>query len=153
MATAQRCPACPLRSRGARARRSAHREEWDCGDLCRETRRRPRVPVYRYSITVAGNSQAPADVPDSRTTQRGEPMSEKKAFLDAWEREAATTVKVLRAFPTGKENMKPHATCRSAQELAWTFAFEGVAATQALQGEFKFPPANMPAMPDTWQGT
>src|SRR5947208_1843013 len=88
-----------------------------------------------------------------QTTQRGEHMSEKKAFLDAWEREAATTVKVLRAYPGGKETMKPHTTCRSAQELAWTFAFEGVAATQALQGEFKFPPANMPAMPTTWQGT
>src|SRR2546422_4441806 len=80
-------------------------------------------------------------------------MNEKQAFLDAWEREAATTVKVLRAYPGGKETMKPHATCRSAQELAWTFAFEGVAATQAVQGEFKFPPANMPAMPDTWHGT
>src|SRR6266550_680470 len=76
-----------------------------------------------------------------QTTQRGDHMSEKKAFLDAWEREAATTVKVLRAYPGGKETMKPHTTCRSAQELAWTFAFEGVAATQALQGEFKFPPA------------
>src|SRR3989442_15504844 len=80
-------------------------------------------------------------------------MSEKQAFLDAWEREAATTVKVLRAYPGGKETMKPHATCRSAQELAWTFAFEGVAATQAGQGEFKFPPPKMPAMPHTWQGT
>src|SRR3981081_3020101 len=90
---------------------------------------------------------------DSRTTQRGELMSEKKAFLEAWEGEGATTVKVLRAYPGGKETMNPHATCRSAQELACTFAFEGVAATQALQGEFKFPPANMPAMPDTWQGT
>ncbi len=68
-------------------------------------------------------------------------MSEKQAFLDAWEREAATTVKVLRAYPGGKETMKPHATCRSAQELAWTFAFEGVAAAQAIQGEFKFPVA------------
>src|SRR5438034_9075698 len=80
-------------------------------------------------------------------------MSEKKAFLDAWEREAATTVKVLRAYPGEKETMKPHTTCRSAQELAWTLAFEGVAATQALQGEFKFPPANMPAMPTTWSDT
>jgi len=80
-------------------------------------------------------------------------MSEKKAFLDAWERETATTVKVLRAYPGGKETMKPHTTCRTAQELAWTFAFEGVAATQALQGEFKFPPTNMPAMPKTWSDT
>src|SRR5258706_13950754 len=80
-------------------------------------------------------------------------MSEKKAFLDAWERETATTIKVLRAYPGGKETMKPHTTCRTAKELAWTFAFEGVAATQALQGEFKFPPTNMPAMPKTWSET
>src|SRR6266540_2965573 len=80
-------------------------------------------------------------------------MSEKKAFLDAWEREAATTVKLLRAYPGGKETLKPHDTCRSAKELAWTFAFEGAAAAQAVKGEFKFPPTNMPTMPDTWQGT
>ena len=79
-------------------------------------------------------------------------MSEKQAFLNAWDREAATTVKVLRAYPMGKENMKPHDSCRSAKELAWTFVFEGVAAADAVKGEFKFPPKNMPAMPDTWQG-
>src|SRR6266487_5055679 len=80
-------------------------------------------------------------------------MSERKAFLDAWEREAATTMKLLRAYPGGKETLKPHDTCRNAKELAWTFAFEGAAAAQAVKGEFKFPPANMPTMPDTWQGT
>jgi len=79
-------------------------------------------------------------------------MSEKKAFLDAWEREAATTVKVLRAFPAGQENFKPHDTCRSAKELGWTFVMEGAAATQAVQGEFKFPPANLPPMPSSWSG-
>src|SRR6267142_2028476 len=82
MAAAQRCPACLLRSRGARARRSVHREEWDCGDRCRETRRRPRVPVYWYSITVAAR----------------------------------------------------------------------LASAQAAQGEMKYPPPNMPAMPAHWRG-
>jgi uncharacterized damage-inducible protein DinB len=65
-------------------------------------------------------------------------MSEKQAFLDAWDRETATTMKVLRAYPGGKDTLKPHDTCRNAK------------ATQAVQGEFSFPPKNMPAMPDSW---
>lgn len=79
-------------------------------------------------------------------------MSEKQAFLTAWEREAATTLKVLRAYPSGKEDLKPAANCRSAKDLAWTFVFEGVGGSQAVQGEMKSPPPNMPPMPTTWQG-
>lgn len=80
-------------------------------------------------------------------------MSEKQAFLDAWAREAATTLKVLRAYPEGKTDLKPHPTSRSARELAWTFVFEGIGGSQAVQGEFKFPPPGMPAaMPSTWPG-
>jgi uncharacterized damage-inducible protein DinB len=78
-------------------------------------------------------------------------MSEKKAFLDAWDRESATTMKVLRAYPGAKEGLKPHDSCRSAKDLAWTFVFEGIAGAQAVQGEMKFPPPNMPAMPANWQ--
>jgi uncharacterized damage-inducible protein DinB len=79
-------------------------------------------------------------------------MSEKQAFLQAWDREAATTMKVLRAFPSEKADLKPHPSCRSAKELAWTFVFEGVAGAQAAQGEMKFPPPNMPPMPPNWSG-
>ena len=79
-------------------------------------------------------------------------MSEKQAFLDAWAREAATTLKVLRAYPEGKTDLKPHPSCRSAKDLAWAFVFEGIGGSQAVQGEMKFPPPNMPPMPSTWQG-
>lgn len=78
-------------------------------------------------------------------------MSEKQAFLDAWDRESATTLKVLRAFPEGKTTLKPHDDCRSAKELAWTFVFEGFGGAQGVQGEVKFPPP-LPPMPDTWNG-
>lgn len=78
-------------------------------------------------------------------------MSEKQKFQDAWDRESATTLKLLRAFPADKIDLKPHPTCRSAKDLAWTFVFEGVAGSQAVQGEMKFPPPNMPAKPATWQ--
>jgi uncharacterized damage-inducible protein DinB len=79
-------------------------------------------------------------------------MSEKQKFQEAWDRESATTVKLLKAYPQDKMDMKPHPTSRSAKDLAWTFVFEGVAGSQAVQGEMKFPPPNMPPMPSTWQG-
>ena len=79
-------------------------------------------------------------------------MSEKQQFQDAWDRESAVTLKVLKAYPQDKTDMKPHPTCRSAKELAWTFVFEGVGGAQAVHGEMKFPPPNMPPMPSTWQG-
>lgn len=77
-------------------------------------------------------------------------MSEKQKFEEAWQREAATTLKVLRAFPPDKMDFKPDPSSRSARELAFTFIFEGVGGSQATQGEFKFPPPGMPEMPATW---
>ena len=77
-------------------------------------------------------------------------MSEKKAFEEAWARESATTMKVLRAYPQDKMDLKPHPTSRSAKEVAYTFIFEGWGGSQAVQGEMKFPPPGMPPMPASW---
>ena len=77
-------------------------------------------------------------------------MTEKEQFLGTWEREVPTTLKVLKAYPAAKADLKPHPKARSAKELAWTFVFEGVGGAQALDGELKFPPKNMPPVPDTW---
>src|SRR5258708_163869 len=130
MAAARRCPAYRLRSPGARARRSAHREEWDCGDRCRETRTASRSGVLvHYNICPSPASPARCGRFQGRLNEE-RVMSEKQAFLDAWDRESATTLKVLRAFPEGKTGMKPHESCRSANELAWTFVFEGFGGAQ-----------------------
>lgn len=77
-------------------------------------------------------------------------MNEKEAFLTAWEREAAVTLKVLRAFPPDQADFRPVPTTRSAKELAWAFVFDGIAGSQGIEGELKFPPPNMPPVPDTW---
>lgn len=79
-------------------------------------------------------------------------MTEKEQFLGVWEKEYPTTVKVLRAYPGAKADMKPHQRARSAKELAWTFAFDGYGGMQAVDGELKLPPTNMPAMPEKWDG-
>ena len=51
-------------------------------------------------------------------------MTEKEQFIQSWEREFQTTLKVLRAYPTDKLDLRPHERSRSAQELAWTLAAE-----------------------------
>jgi hypothetical protein len=79
-------------------------------------------------------------------------MNERKAFLDAWDRESAMTLKLLRAYPSDKLDFKPHPLARTAKELAWNFVFEGVGGSQAVEGEMKFPPPNMPPQPPNWQG-
>lgn len=46
-------------------------------------------------------------------------MTEKETFLNTWEREFQTTLKVLKAYPPAKLDLKPHERSRSARELAW----------------------------------
>jgi uncharacterized damage-inducible protein DinB len=72
-------------------------------------------------------------------------MTEKEQFLGALEREFPTTLKVLKAFPPSKAELKPQARCRSARELAWTFVVEQRASEQALDGAIDF--GKMPGAP------
>jgi uncharacterized damage-inducible protein DinB len=71
--------------------------------------------------------------------------SRKQQFLNALTREHATTLKVLRAFPSAKSEFKPHDRSSSARQLAWTFVMEQGLMMGALTGELKitgkFPPA------------
>ena len=74
-------------------------------------------------------------------------MTEKEQFLGALEREIPTTLRVLKAYPAAKADLKPHAKCKSAKELAWMFVTEQKASEQALDGGIEF--GNMPKGPDT----
>ena len=76
-------------------------------------------------------------------------MTEKDQFLSTMAREFPTTLKVLKAFPTGKAELKPHAKARSARELAWAFVTEQKACDMALDGALELgkmpkPPATLP---------
>jgi uncharacterized damage-inducible protein DinB len=79
----------------------------------------------------------------------GRPMSEREMLLGMWEREFPTTMKVLRAYPAGKGDFKPHERSKSAKELAWTFVVEEqVGIAGALAGSIDFskvppPPATL----------
>jgi uncharacterized damage-inducible protein DinB len=74
-------------------------------------------------------------------------MTEKDQFLSTMEREFPVTMRVLKAFPAGRSDLKPTAKCRSAKELAWTFVIEQKASEQALDGAINL--AKMPTAPDS----
>ena len=75
-------------------------------------------------------------------------MSEKDQLLGVLEREVPTTLKLLKAYPAAKGDLRPHERSKSARELAWVFVSEGFMADGALQGRIDFSQP-MPSAPAT----
>lgn len=48
----------------------------------------------------------------------------KRVFLDAYDQEHAITMRVLRAYPADRLDLRPHTACRTVRELAWVFVME-----------------------------
>jgi len=77
--------------------------------------------------------------------------SPKQQFLDAYDQEHAKTMRVLRAFPESRLDLRPHERSKNAKELAWVFVAErglGQAVltnrlAEAMEGE-------MPGPPESW---
>jgi uncharacterized damage-inducible protein DinB len=51
-------------------------------------------------------------------------MTELQRFIDTFEKEYQTTLRVLRAFPPDQQGLKPSPKSMTALELAWIFASE-----------------------------
>lgn len=79
-------------------------------------------------------------------------MTAKEQFLSAYDREHATTMRVLRAYPTDKLDMKPAEMCKSARELAWVFVLERGLGQMVFNDVFaKGGPAGAtPSAPESW---
>jgi uncharacterized damage-inducible protein DinB len=77
----------------------------------------------------------------------------KERFLAVYDREHRTTMRVLRAFPADKAELRPAAMCKSARELAWMFAQERGLGTHVF-GHDVFakggPSGKLPDAPDSW---
>ena len=71
-------------------------------------------------------------------------------LIDACEREHAKTVRVLRAYPSDKWELRPHAMCKNAKELAWMFVLELGAMQRILTTGLDFSkPPSFPPPPET----
>jgi uncharacterized damage-inducible protein DinB len=78
----------------------------------------------------------------------------KETFLADYEKEHAVTLRVLRAFPAEQAGLKPHANCRTAREIAWTFVLERGLGTAVLKNQLAGGvPAGRtpPAPPERWE--
>ena len=79
-------------------------------------------------------------------------MTEQEMFINAWEREFGTTMKVLRQMPPEKADFKPEAEkTKTAKDLASVFIGELNIVEDAVKGEIDFtatgrfkPPATYP---------
>ena len=64
--------------------------------------------------------------------------SEKQMFLQSFQRESDTTLKLLKAYPAERADYRPHEKSRSAKELAWNFVLEQGISAGALSGKVDF---------------
>ena len=87
--------------------------------------------------------------PSALTAVRPSPKAQ---FLEAYEREQAITMKVLRAFPPEQAELRPHAMCKTARELAWVFVLERGLGKAGLANVFASGEAGgpSPAAPASW---
>ena len=78
----------------------------------------------------------------------------KQQFLDAYEREHQITMRLLRAYPADKLELRPHPKCKTARELAWMFAGERALGTAVVNDWYatnKPGPGQMPQGPADWE--
>ena len=72
-----------------------------------------------------------------------------KAYGAWFAQEAATTLKLLRAFPGEQLAFQPHPRSGAAMQLCWTFVIEQGIVVEAIKGTLKMPP-HFPPPPATF---
>jgi uncharacterized damage-inducible protein DinB len=78
-------------------------------------------------------------------------LTPKAQFLQTYDREHATTMKVLRAYPADRLELQPHAKCKSARELAWVFVVERGLGMAVYNNQLQeLMSGVMPQLPASW---
>jgi hypothetical protein len=68
------------------------------------------------------------------------PSGLKRQYLDIFAKEFPTTLKVMKAYPSGQDDFKPHERSFSASRLVHAFAQGNVVVVMSVRGELKMPP-------------
>jgi uncharacterized damage-inducible protein DinB len=105
-----------------------------------------RKPVMRHGReSVKARSKRAAKPGAARPRAAGL----KQRYLDIFAKEFPTTLKVMKAYPTGHDDFKPHERSYSASQLVHSFVQENSLVVQAIRGEIKMPP-DFPPVPATY---
>jgi len=103
-----------------------------------------RKSITRPSKNVKKRSTRPARPGATRKSSSGA----KRQYLDLYTKELPVTLRVLKAYPSKKEDFKPHERSGSAIRLVHTLIMQNAVVTDAIRGEWKMPP-NLPPAPAT----
>jgi uncharacterized damage-inducible protein DinB len=76
----------------------------------------------------------------------------KEAFLKVYDREHATTLRVLNAYPKDKTDLRPHPKSKTALELAWVFVLERGLGMKVWNDEIAkgTQSGKLPGVPESW---
>ena len=79
-------------------------------------------------------------------------MTPKEHFLEAYEQEHARTLRVLRAYPADKLDLRPHPKSKTARDLAWMFVLERGLGARVFNDELAKggPSGSPPPAPESW---
>src|SRR5262245_33235819 len=105
------------------------------------------VADFELSIPPSGALMPLPMFPDAATPRH----TPKQHFIDLFEREHATTVRVLGAYPADQARFQPNERCASARDVAWTIARGNALMAKALTTGFDWsaPSSTFPAPPDS----
>lgn len=91
---------------------------------------------------------APAARASARARKPAGPSERKRQYLERFASELERTLRVLDAFPPGRDDFKPHERSSTAVRVAQTFVKENGAVVRAARGEWTLQP-NVPPPPAT----
>jgi len=79
-------------------------------------------------------------------------VTAKEEFLKTYDREHAITMRLLRAYPNDKLDLRPATMCKTARELAWVFVIERGLGTRVWHDELAkgMPSGAPPSAPQNW---
>jgi uncharacterized damage-inducible protein DinB len=112
-----------------------------------------RKPVMRHGrdgVRARSKQAKPSAKRAAKPAATRSPASDmKRQYLETFSREFPTTLRVMKAYPPGKDDFKPHERSYAALRLVHTFSMENGVVYKAVRGELTMPP-DLPPAPATF---
>lgn len=108
-----------------------------------------RTAVKKAARRVVSRAKSRVSARRKAKTARVPELGLKAHLIETYAREHERTMRVLRAYPAGQEDFRPHPRSTSARDLAFTFVLEQSLLMRALLDDLKIGGGQMPKPPAT----